>query len=85
MHDLRLYVRDQLTEYAKLQRFEVKPSYHARCMDWERMLAEFEWPHYSKVGFRNEHYLIQVSACDTFSCRATLRQHCSSQRCALPL
>ena len=49
MHDLRLYVRDLLTEYAALQRFEVKPSYHARCMDWGRMLAEFEWPHYSKV------------------------------------
>ena len=49
MHDLRLYVRDLLTEYAQLQRFDVKPSYHARCIDWERMLTEFEWPHYSKV------------------------------------
>jgi hypothetical protein len=50
MHDLRLYVRDLLTEYAKLQRFDVKPSHHARCMDWDRMLAEFEWPHYSKAS-----------------------------------
>lgn len=33
-----------------LQKFEVKPTYNARCMDWERMLAEFEWPHYSRVG-----------------------------------
>jgi hypothetical protein len=49
MHDLRLYVKDLLTEYAQLQRFDVKPSYHARCIDWERMLTEFEWPHYSKV------------------------------------
>jgi hypothetical protein len=49
MHDLRLYIKDLLTEYAQLQRFDVKLSYHARCIDWERMLTEFEWPHYSKV------------------------------------
>lgn len=49
MHDLRLYIKDLLMEYAQLQRFDVKPSYHARCIDWERMLTEFEWPHYSKV------------------------------------
>jgi hypothetical protein len=73
MHDLRLYVKDLLTEYAQLQRFDVKPSYHARCIDWARMLTEFEWPHYSKVRPRAQ----------TLSASAAPPQHRHVTACAL--
>ena len=50
IRDVQLYIRDLLTEYAKLQRFTPVQSAHARCMDWRRLLLEFEWPHYSEVS-----------------------------------
>jgi hypothetical protein len=51
IRDVQLYIRDLLTEYAKLQRFTPVQSAHARCMDWRRLLLEFEWPHYSEVNW----------------------------------
>lgn len=50
IRDVQLYIRDLLIEYAKLQRFTPVQSHHARCMDWERLLLEFEWPHYTEVS-----------------------------------
>ena len=50
IRDVQLYIRDLLIEYAKLQRFTPVQSAHARCMDWQRLLLEFEWPHYSEVS-----------------------------------
>lgn len=55
IRDVQLYIRDLLTEYAKLQRFTPVQSAHARCMDWRRLLLEFEWPHYSEVSRRVMH------------------------------
>jgi hypothetical protein len=52
IRDVQLYIRDLLTEYAALQRFTPVQSAHARCMDWQRLLLEFEWPHYSEVSCR---------------------------------
>lgn len=48
--DVRLYVRDMLTEYARLLRFSPQRTPHAECMDWRRMLAEFAWPHFKEVS-----------------------------------
>ncbi len=50
MRDVRLYIRDLLTEYAKLQKFKPQISPTARCMDWQRMLQEFVWPHYKEAS-----------------------------------
>jgi hypothetical protein len=50
IRDVRLYVKDLLLEYHRLQQFEPRVSPRARCMDWARMLQEFEWPHYKEVG-----------------------------------
>lgn len=50
MRDVRLYIRDLLTEYAKLQKFTPQISPTARCMDWQRMLQEFVWPHYKEAS-----------------------------------
>ena len=50
IRDVRLYIRDLLTEYAKLQKFKPKPNPLARCLDWERLLMEFEWPHYKEAS-----------------------------------
>jgi hypothetical protein len=33
-----------LQEYAALQRFTPFRSEHAKCMNWERMIAEFSFP-----------------------------------------
>lgn len=52
MRDVRLYIKDLLTEYAKLQTFTPQPAHHSRCMDWARLLHEFAWPHYQEVGCR---------------------------------
>lgn len=52
IRDVRLYIRDLLAEYASLQKFKPKPNPLARCLDWERMLMEFEWPHYKEVSAR---------------------------------
>lgn len=49
IRDVRLYIRDLLKEYAKLQKFKPKPTPLARCMDWERLLMEFDWPHHKEV------------------------------------
>jgi len=49
LRDVRLYIRDLLGEYAKLQKFTPQIAPLARCMDWQRMLHEFAWPHYSQV------------------------------------
>jgi hypothetical protein len=50
IRDVRLYIRDLLMEYASLQKFKPKPMPLARCMDWQRLLMEFEWPHYKEVS-----------------------------------
>jgi Glycosyl transferase family 90 len=50
IRDVRLYIRDLLKEYASLQKFKPKPTPLARCMDWERLLMEFEWPHFKEVS-----------------------------------
>ncbi len=50
IRDVRLYVRDLLIEYSRLQKFQPKITKRARCIDWERMLMEFEWPHYKEVS-----------------------------------
>ena len=50
IRDVRLYIRDLLKEYASLQKFKPKPNPLARCLDWERMLMEFEWPHYKEAS-----------------------------------
>ena len=42
---MRLYLRDLLREYAALQTFQPFRSEEARCMNWDRMLAEFSAPH----------------------------------------
>ena len=49
MADVRLYARDLLTEYAKLQRFKPEVAPYARCLDWARMLQEFDFPHHKDV------------------------------------
>lgn len=35
-----------------MQKFKPAPAPLARCIDWERMLMEFEWPHYKEVSTR---------------------------------
>ena len=50
IRDVRLYVKDLLLEYHRLQQFTPRVSPRARCIDWARMLQEFEWPHYKEVG-----------------------------------
>ena len=45
LEDVRLYLRDMLREYAALQTFQPFRSEEARCMNWDRMLAEFSAPH----------------------------------------
>jgi hypothetical protein len=45
LEDVRLYLRDLLREYAALQTFQPFRSEEARCMNWDRMLAEFSAPH----------------------------------------
>lgn len=49
IRDVRLYVKDLLLEYHRLQKFSPVVSKRARCIDWERMLEEFQWPHYNEV------------------------------------
>jgi len=49
LRDVRLYIKDLLGEYAKLQMYKPQIAPLARCMDWQRMLHEFAWPHYSQV------------------------------------
>lgn len=50
VRDVRLYIRDLLGEYAKLQKFKPKPKPLARCLDWERLLMEFDWPHHKEAN-----------------------------------
>jgi hypothetical protein len=45
LEDVRLYLRDLLREYAALQTFQPFRSEEARCVNWDRMLAEFSAPH----------------------------------------
>lgn len=66
IRDVQLYIRDLLVEYSKLQRFAPVQSQHARCMDWQRLLLEFEWPHYTDVSilinisYSHRHLLIST-------------------------
>ena len=62
IRDVRLYVKDLLLEYHRLQQFEPRVSPRARCIDWARMLQEFEWPHYKEVGCRNTCTVTAASA-----------------------
>jgi Glycosyl transferase family 90 len=62
MEDVRLYLRDLLREYAALQTFQPFRSEEARCMNWDRMLAEFGAPH------RRPNYVSVVAAANTCFC-----------------
>jgi len=87
MRDVRLYIKDLLTEYAKLQKFQPQPSHKARCMDWQRMLQEFAWPHYSKVGLRvveNLGFAEVVLLVHHMLCCGTLYLLCSTLTLGVP-
>ena len=46
MEDVRLYIRDALTEYARLQTFAPRPSWDAVCYSGHHLLDEgFGFPH----------------------------------------
>jgi hypothetical protein len=51
MTDVRLYIKDLLVHYARLQRFRPYRSEHSKCMNWKRMLEEFGVP-YKQVLLR---------------------------------
>jgi Glycosyl transferase family 90 len=74
IRDVRLYIRDLLSEYASLQKFKPKPNPLARCLDWERMLMEFEWPHYKEVS---AHAAVQHVVWDHACCLVVWYPHTS--------
>jgi protein glucosyltransferase len=45
MADVRLYIRDALRAYARLQRFLPRPSWNAECYTGEKLLEQFGFPH----------------------------------------
>mmetsp|Transcript_524 Transcript_524/g.1576 ORF Transcript_524/g.1576 Transcript_524/m.1576 type:complete len:1117 (-) Transcript_524:961-4311(-) len=51
MEDVRVYWRDLLQQYSKLQTFQPFKSEGARCMNWGRMLVEFGFPFDSENNY----------------------------------
>lgn len=45
MDDVRLYIRDALKEYARLQTFAPRPSWNAVCYTGDELLAQFGLPY----------------------------------------
>lgn len=80
LEDMRLYLRDLLREYAALQTFQPFRSEEARCMNWDRMLAEFSAPHrrpsYVRLAWKPHAWL--SSACSynpaQLSCTVSIRE-----------
>lgn len=45
MDDVRLYIRDALKEYARLQTFAPRPSWNAVCYTGRQLLEQFGFPY----------------------------------------
>ena len=45
MRDVRMYVRDALSQYASLQIFTPQPSWNAECYTGEMLLEQFGFPY----------------------------------------
>ena len=45
MDDVRLYIRDALKEYARLQTFAPRPSWNALCYTGRQLLEQFGFPY----------------------------------------
>ena len=48
MKDVRLYIRDALQQYARLQTFKPQPSWNALCYTGELLLEQFAFPNYEE-------------------------------------
>jgi hypothetical protein len=47
MRDIRMYIRDVLSQYASLQSFKPQPSWNSECYTGEMLLEQFGFPYAS--------------------------------------